>query len=191
MAPVRKVIHMSEKLSITNAIAGRHILEPWLHAWVLGGAVPAGATDTTVAGCIRWKRAIGKPDGDLTASFVIKCYRNDGKTPFKGGPQKELRVDQVVYVFEGPHDESYFRVTYLTDSRQTTGWAAGDWRIDLNVLEVRLSSGVTWKNTIFAGRGSKAVPKGYEFYFPGGATVLPDLDVVHMPYTVSTVRAEP
>ena len=190
---------MADNLIVPDTSQSQPILDVHLNAWILGGPTPVSAKSTAVAGCVRWIKPLGQPEGPMPGgqtkdAFVIKCYRNDGVTAFKGEPQQPLRADQDVLVWDGPHDDSFFRVSYLTESRQTRGWDPEDpgaWNIDLNVLEVRFANGVRWKNTIFSGRGSKVVPRGYEFYFPGAATLLPDINVIHTPYSVSKLRPEP
>jgi len=163
-------------------------LQNALNAWILGGSVPVGARSTLVVGAIRWLRVLDQPQGPLTDAFNIRCFHYQGLgDSHNPEPFAPVLVEHDVNVWEGPHDERYFRVSFSTFSAPAQGWtpqqrAEGK---DHNIVEVQLSGSVTWKNNIFSGRGTKGcIPERVTFPFPGFPLLLQS-EVYHFPYSAN------
>lgn len=85
----------------------------------------------------------------------------------------------------GPHDDTWFRVTYQTDARDPKNWdpLSIDPRRNQNFLEVTLKAG--WSDTALTGKGSKLLrPDHLIFDPPGKMQQLAVIEVVHVPLAI-------
>lgn len=153
-----------------------------LNDWLLGGPKPSRLSPDLVFGCIQWLRVLGLPDGKLDKAFFLDCYHFDRKR--KNIDQTTyLRTSHVVDAWEGPHDDDSFRVSFVTDAREPSGYGVGstDPLRHLNLLDVSLHTGVGWKNNKFSGKGGKLfVPAQIIFDPPGKPQRLPDIHIIHL-----------
>jgi hypothetical protein len=152
----------------------RTVLDEWLR---LGPMVA-----DLVYGCIRWPKVLGVPDGPLDKAFFVHSHHYDQQR-INVEQWKPLDTKHTVELWEGVHDDAYFRVNFVTQSMLPKDWdfAKDPWA-KLNHLEVRLHTGVSWSNNLWTGNGGKVfVPAHLTFDPPGKAQWLPDIEVIHLP----------
>jgi hypothetical protein len=153
-----------------------------LNDWLLGGPKPSRLSPDLVFGCIQWAKVLGLPDGKLDKAFFLYCYHYDLKDR-NADQTMHLRASHVVNAWEGPHDDDYFRVSFVTDSRDPRGYDVGskDPLRHLNLLQVSLHTGVGWRNNLYTGKGGKLfVPEQIVFDPPGKPQRLPNINVIHL-----------
>src|SRR5688572_7340585 len=93
----------------------RTVLDDWLRA--------ESVASDLVFGCIRWQKVLGVPDGKLEAAFFLKCYHYDQY--IKNNDQVEVVLTPHLppaEKWEGPHDDGYFRVNFVTYSMLPRNW---------------------------------------------------------------------
>jgi hypothetical protein len=125
-----------------------------------------------VFGCIRWRREWGSPAGELNKAFKIECY--DRTRVVASGNVNHPKSPHEVVKWDGPHDEDYFRVSFITDVRVPDGYGDvtpdQDPYKDRNLLEVSLVA--QW--------GTSHVtlhPPSMDLELPGRVQLLPDIAV--------------
>ena len=159
-----------------------------LDSWLSGGSAPPSLNPDLVAGSIRWLKLLGRPDGPLGDAFFVECYHYD-RFAINRHEFEQPKSPHVVDVWEGAHDEHYFRVSIRTDARAPQGYDldSRDPLRHLNFLEVRLRTGVAWENNTFTGKGGKVlVPAALTFDPPGKPQRLRVIEVVHLQSSVKS-----
>ena len=143
-----------------------------------------GLEPDLVLGHIRWPRSLGRPNlVPMDHAFTIACYHftyTDRDDAHPGKNSEHLTSPHQVVHWEGPHDTQYYRISFMTNSREPSGYPEGesDPLKHKNFVDVSLKQEVVWVHDVPALDARHAVvPAQQVFEPPGTHLVLPDFEV--------------
>ena len=138
-----------------------------------------------VIGHIRWHKSLGLPDGNIRNAFSFLCYHYEMQ-PIHGGSaldEKPVKSFHNVDAWEGPNDDENYRVSFITDAQEPSGYRPEDKNPIRyqNFLEVSFHHSMLWKNPPQTLSGIKVLtPQQIIFNLPGQPQLLPDINIINI-----------
>lgn len=128
-----------------------------------------------VIGHVRWHKALGLPEIDLASVFNLSCFHWENQPTGEGRKSVVFRSPHPVDIWAGPHDNTYFRISFITTSQvpHQSGPDANLYKH--NFLEASFHPNVKWATI---GGRKAIVPANVRFDLPAHVQVLPELEVV-------------
>ncbi len=144
-----------------------------LHEYVGSSAERAAAFAGSIWGSIRWSRDLGLPEVDPVArAFTVhqEVHLDIVYVDEQGHIDHWVTWDfGSAAVWEGPHDDAHYRVTYYSPASSPEG---------ATVMRASLTP-VRWPRTRVGGGMRRIVPPQHQFDWTGeGPVVLPEQELV-------------